>query len=82
MSLVQESEAAYVEVSLPPMAKENFDIEENKCYGSLKVAPLKNAAASDGNKSVVIASGSDDSASCHADSCCSCLLHSFCNRDF
>ena len=55
MSQVEESEATYAEVSSPPMAKESFDMEENKCYGSLKVALQKNAAASDGNKTVVIA---------------------------
>ena len=52
---IQESEATYAEVSSPSMAKESFDIDENKCYGSLKVAPQKNAAASDGNRNVVIA---------------------------
>ena len=54
MSQVEESEATYAEVSSPPMAKESFDIEENKCYGSLKVAPQKNAAASDGNKTALV----------------------------
>ena len=42
MSQVQESEATYAEVSSPPMTKESFDIEENRCYGSLKVTPQKN----------------------------------------
>ena len=54
MSQFQESEAAYVEVSLPPMAKESFAMDENKCYDSLKVAPQKNAAASASNKIVMI----------------------------
>ena len=54
MSQAQESEAIYAEVSSPPIA-ESFDMDENKCYGGLKVAPQKIAAVSDGNKNIVIA---------------------------
>ena len=53
---VQESAATYAEVSSPSMARGSFDIEENKCYGCLKVAPQKNASSyiSDGNKTVTM----------------------------
>ena len=55
MSQVQEISEATYEVISPPMARESFAMEENKFYGSLKVAPQKNAVASDGNKNIVIA---------------------------
>ena len=48
MSQVEESEATYAEVSSLPMAKEKFEMEENQCYGSLKVAPKKNTMNSYG----------------------------------
>ncbi len=54
MSQVEASNATYAEVSSPPMAKERFAMEENECYGGLKVPPQKNKAASDGNKNVFI----------------------------
>ena len=55
MSQVEESEAAYAEVSSAPMAKEKFDMEENKCYGGVKAASRKNAPAGVGSRSIVVA---------------------------
>ncbi len=80
MSQVEESVATYAEVSSPPMAKERFTMEENECYSGLKVASLKNTAASSGNKSIIIALVVKIVLVAIAtDSCCICLLCSFCS---
>ena len=44
MSQVQGSEATYAEVSEPPVVREKFDLKENECYGTLKVALQKKEA--------------------------------------
>ncbi len=63
MSQAQKSEAY---LSSPPMANERFVMEENKCYGSLKVAPQQLVMAI---KIIVIAT---IVLICNVDSCCSC----------
>ena len=38
------SEATYAEVGESQIAREEFDVNENECYGKLKVVPEKNTA--------------------------------------
>ena len=51
---MSQSEEIYAEVSSrsPPMAEERFDVDDNKCYGTLKVVQLKqkNIEAVNGEK--------------------------------
>ncbi len=55
MSQIQESEATYAEISPINISKERYAMEENECYGGLKVAPQRNAGNSEGNKCVTTA---------------------------